>query len=526
MDAFLEPPKGARVAASRGLAVFCPPIPDKSKFARASQKLGRRVYRWLYQKHQALYLSTDTHSLNAGALPGPSTLLNPNFPHLTRWILAQAGAVISFEVEPVVFAKTQGIPAVFLSVDKDKQKQAASNGIRALSTLEELKEYFSETLFSPTFEKIPPRPFERAAGYTFCAMSDWGYASQLVGWLENLRQVETPMPRVFILTFQKGLQTFIMERFPHMDLNFVSLGELWNDEERPRLNQLALAKQAYASKARLLRHVLRQTSQPVFYSDVDLFFIHTVKDLVGEFGNQSLLLFPHWSDSLRDMHRYGMFNAGLLGVRPGAERFLDWWAERCLEDGLVDRRDCFYDDQGYLDLVPLYFETAIHRGQKHNLGPWCLQSTEKTRNIHSFHASQPDPLGFHELKALWDQACAVLGSQRTEMAAGLEKSIYVQQSCHWDKLNRLYRFSHYLPYRLGLSPYWIRPKWQKRFSRLPFGGSIRKRDYFYRSAKPPSSWIRWQQKHLHTRTELNSRFKNSLARAQQGFQRIQQPMEN
>ncbi|MCB9253877.1 MAG: hypothetical protein H6617_04280 [Bdellovibrionaceae bacterium] len=525
MDAFLETSVLTAVAATDGVVIFCPPAGDKRP-SRRERQLSRKVYRWLEQKRRVLFLAPSESSLKFGAVPGPQTLLNPRFLQLNRWVLAQAKAIISFELEPVLFATASGIPSVLITMDEALKNQAAQNGALALETLEELQGNFAENLFCPSFAAPSLKPFERPAPYSLCAMSDWGYASQLVGWLENIRQVEKPLPRLFILTFQKGLQDFLRNRFPAIDMNFVSLSELWSSDERPRLNQLALAKQAFASKGRLLHHVLTQTRQPVFYSDLDILFFRPPSALLEEFGNHSILLFPHWSDSLRDVHRYGMFNAGLLGARPGSERFLKWWSERCLHDGVHDRRDYFYDDQGYLDLVPLYFEPAIYRGKKHNLGPWCRHSTEPTEAVHSFHTSQPDPYGYYEFKALWDQACCLLGPQSPQLRAGLEKAVYLQQSMHWARLNRLYRFTHYLPYRLGLSPFALNTRWQARLASFPLLQLTQRRDYFHSPSGPLSSWVRWQKLYFKNRTELNARFRNSLTRAQQEYERAHRPLEN
>ncbi|MCB0406007.1 MAG: hypothetical protein KDD51_14590, partial [Bdellovibrionales bacterium] len=169
MDAFLGIPLRTGVAALQDFTAFCPPRRTHA-LNKAEQKLSRRVYGWLRQKHNALFLATEENLTAAGALPGPATVLNLRFPTLSRWVLAQARAVVSFQLEPARHASTQGIPVVFVSTDPSECARANAEGIRSVGSLDELQDNFTQSLFCPIFDISPVRPFERPAPFSFCVM--------------------------------------------------------------------------------------------------------------------------------------------------------------------------------------------------------------------------------------------------------------------------------------------------------------------------------------------------------------------
>src|SRR5262249_32670239 len=155
----------------------------------------------------------------------------------------------------------------------------------------------------------------------------------------------------------------------------------------------------------------------VLYTDLDIFYFESPEPLIGAFGEGNVLLFPQWNDQLWHSKFYGVFNAGMVGVRRGGEKFLDWWSQRCLRDYNADFLKGYYADQGFLDLAPAYFaDTRVYRGGDHNIAYWntstLVESFTATvqlkngRSLKSIHAAGPDRFGLYQWKYGWDQVVA------------------------------------------------------------------------------------------------------------------------
>jgi hypothetical protein len=126
----------------------------------------------------------------------------------------------------------------------------------------------------------------------------------------------------------------------------------------------------------------------ITYLDADLMFFSDPACVLGELGEDSVLLFPQriasrdraWSEAageadaaerLNDM--YGKFNAGSTTFRNDlrGRAALDWWRERCLEWCFDRFEPGHWADQRYLSDLPARFpgvRIASHAGAA--LAPW------------------------------------------------------------------------------------------------------------------------------------------------------------
>jgi len=117
----------------------------------------------------------------------------------------------------------------------------------------------------------------------------------------------------------------------------------------------------------------------VIYLDNDLFFYNDYGFLFSYLDDHGFLFTPHYYDRSPDYHqnwleanfRAGLFNAGFVGVNRSAANTLEWWAECCL---YCCKKSAFrgtFDDQKYLDLIPVMREDAmILRHQGCNVAEW------------------------------------------------------------------------------------------------------------------------------------------------------------
>ena len=115
-----------------------------------------------------------------------------------------------------------------------------------------------------------------------------------------------------------------------------------------------------------------------------------LKMKLGGYGHRqfysSVLLTPHWNninplefeDGLFSIMRNGMFNAGFIGAAKNGIPAMKWWAGMCHYK--MDRQVelGIYDDQKYLDLLPVEFPgSGILRHQGCNLASWNIDTCKR-----------------------------------------------------------------------------------------------------------------------------------------------------
>jgi len=228
-----------------------------------------------------------------------------------------------------------------------------------------------------------------------CAVADIRYLPFLLGLVENLREWHGDALRLHLLALDGEVEAFARSELSSILASCHRLETLWGRDAQ-RLRKRGVADQAYASKAALLERALGQCRGPVWYLDLDLFFFRSPAPLEEALGSErSVLLFPQWNQHLNVARFYGAFNAGMVLVRPGAERFLAWWRHLCLEHYNRDVRRGYFVDQGLLDLAPVYFpEVGIYRGGDENLASWNLRTVDRRKPPGSFHAAREDGEGY------------------------------------------------------------------------------------------------------------------------------------
>lgn len=443
----------------------------------------RRLYRALGKLGETLFLAAEPRDLCLGAVPGSSTLCAPRAPLVALKAIASAKLVVTARVEIAVAAIANDVPAFLYSPDEAGERLAESLGIprvRARDATAELEarlaaypweeirrraDELETTLARSLAERgiSPARSASRVARlesggpsdprFAVCCMADREYLPFLRGFIENLRETAAPMPEVHVLALGEGLRPFLARQYADLPLTIYELEDLWEPGELPAIRTRDLAHRAYASKPRLMSRALAAGRGPVFYFDLDIHLFRSPAALCEEFRGRSLLLFPNWNDDVHDSCRFGVFNAGMLGVAPGAEKFLRWWGQLCLTEYRDRATDAYYVDQGFLDLVPLYFDDySVYRKGDENVARWNLASAVARfepaeswtpvlatgRPIGSFHAAQPDALGAHEIKFAWDQMAAYFACEGWRAGSRALASVAVEgQKRYWLALSRL-----------------------------------------------------------------------------------------
>jgi hypothetical protein len=117
----------------------------------------------------------------------------------------------------------------------------------------------------------------------------------------------------------------------------------------------------------------------IVYLDNDLFFYSGGQFLFDLLDKHSFLLTPHhyrnsplshqnWFEA---NYRVGLYNAGFVGASVAGINTLQWWADCCAYRCEKSAVRGLFDDQKYLDLVPILEETAyIMRHKGCNIAGW------------------------------------------------------------------------------------------------------------------------------------------------------------
>jgi hypothetical protein len=142
----------------------------------------------------------------------------------------------------------------------------------------------------------------------------------------------------------------------------------------------------WSLKPVLLSYLLENGFDRVIYLDCDMFFVNDYAFLFEDLNSSSVLLTPHWKNSnpLADKESFyslfanGIFSAGFIGASKKGLHALQWWAEACHFSMGYHPEIGIHDDQKYLDIFPVKFETVkIIRHKGCNIGAWNYDECER-----------------------------------------------------------------------------------------------------------------------------------------------------
>ena len=142
---------------------------------------------------------------------------------------------------------------------------------------------------------------------------------------------------------------------------------------------LSKDKLRWSLKPVFLSYLLKKVTDKVIYVDNDIYFWGDYGFLFDLLATHDFLLTPHHypRDPHKDQNwleanfRVGLYNAGFAGVNNNALKDLEWWADCCAYRCEKNALRGTYDDQKYLDLIPVMNETAhIVRHKGCNVAEW------------------------------------------------------------------------------------------------------------------------------------------------------------
>ncbi len=138
-------------------------------------------------------------------------------------------------------------------------------------------------------------------------------------------------------------------------------------------------------KPRLLRTLLAREREPVLLLDADGCLYSSIAEIGDRAGSHSLVLSPHLHEPAplgveigieQIVLKAGVMNGGLVGVGPGAEPFLDWWAQRTERHCIEDANRALLLAQLWLTLAPVLFEHHVLTDRGCNVMGWNLYARD------------------------------------------------------------------------------------------------------------------------------------------------------
>jgi hypothetical protein len=142
-------------------------------------------------------------------------------------------------------------------------------------------------------------------------------------------------------------------------------------------------KLRWALKPIYLKYLLLQGYEKVIYVDNDIYFFNSPNHLFEKLNSSTILLTPHFypynptsnQNWLEANYRVGLYNAGFIGVNQNAIPVLDWWRDCCLYNVKKSFWRGLFDDQKYLDLVPVIFDNVeVIKDTGCNLAGWNFEN--------------------------------------------------------------------------------------------------------------------------------------------------------
>lgn len=163
----------------------------------------------------------------------------------------------------------------------------------------------------------------------------------------------------------------------------------------------------WSLKPVFLLHLL-QSFDKVIYADNDIAFFNNPDFLFDALEHHPILLTPHhYSFSphknqnwLEANFTLGLYNAGFVAVGSDAKKTLEWWAACCLYRCQKSKWRGLFDDQKYLDLVPIIepkTKVLTHKGC--NLAGWNIATCKRTLLNNEVIVDEKNPVVFIHFNA-------------------------------------------------------------------------------------------------------------------------------
>lgn len=238
----------------------------------------------------------------------------------------------------------------------------------------------------------------------FCTISTYSHLYKVYALAESLQKQGHQFLLDVLVTDSKAKIDFV-------NCKFWSLNEISTTDTSKKIiakyNQHA-DKLRWSLKPVFISHLLNTAAKSVIYLDNDLYFFSGYQFLFDLLQQHSFLLTPHYykhntlnqQNWLEANFRVGLYNAGFVGANTAALPTLQWWADCCLYRCEKNFWRGLFDDQKYLDLVPVIDENAyVIRHKGCNVASWNSETNRRSLINNEIAINQIFPLVFVHFNA-------------------------------------------------------------------------------------------------------------------------------
>lgn len=167
----------------------------------------------------------------------------------------------------------------------------------------------------------------------------------------------------------------------------------------------------------------------VAYLDPDLYFFRPLTAVKEAFAaGRDCVLTPHLLEPLADdfhpddiqILRTGVYNLGFgaFADRPGARRFVDWWAKECETKCVVDLEAGLFVDQRLADYAPAFCDNAlILRDPGFNVAYWNYKHRHVARGAEGWTAAGA-PLTFFHFSGVVPGDAGIFSKHQNRLTVG------------------------------------------------------------------------------------------------------------
>jgi lipopolysaccharide biosynthesis glycosyltransferase len=147
----------------------------------------------------------------------------------------------------------------------------------------------------------------------------------------------------------------------------------------------------WSMKPVFINHLFEKGAyKKVIYLDSDIHFFQDFRFLFDALDDNRVLLSPHFrsSDPFNDSLNFtknfteGIYNGGFIAASDKGKEVMDWWADACLYNCVIDTKNGFFVDQKYLDMAPSVFDGVVSlRHEGCNIAEWnCSRCRRSVSN--------------------------------------------------------------------------------------------------------------------------------------------------
>lgn len=345
-------------------------------------------------------------------------------------VIASSSLVVSSRYHPVVFATAWGVPAVFVSANDYTRRKGEGTLLLSASP--------GRAVNIPLAEEEITAAIESAQRF---AAEESGRRAQRLRERENNRRrmyqdivalshgaPVRRLPKIAICTIVAEnyiAQATLLEEsarlwHPHADIVTLIVDDraVSRDDGRLTLPGIGIPEQALhemaamytvtefatAVKPRLLRYLLDQGYDQVWYLDPDIYVYAPLEPVALALESHAVALTPHALEPYpRDgltpteeaVRLSGIYNLGFVGVTPAARKFLEWWEQNLTTDAIVDLPSGLFTDQKWVDFAPSLCDTAVLDQPGLNVAYWNLHERSVSSSAGGFRVNGEPLYFFH-----------------------------------------------------------------------------------------------------------------------------------